>query len=177
MVFSVPRDFRYGVLRALRDEDVDGMLEWMHDPEIAKVFSQDFLSVDKRKALAFIESSHNASDSMHFAISGDDDEYLGTVSLKGIGGVAGAAEYAIATRRHAHGTGIAMKATFDLLRIAFERLRLDTVYLYVRETNGRAIAFYRKVGFLPSPAYSGVAGEDYLWFSFHKTTFSSRFSQ
>ena len=158
MVFSVPRDFRYGVLRALRDEDVDGMLEWMHDPEIAKLFSQDFLSVDKRKALAFIESSHNASDSMHFAISGDDDEYLGTVSLKGIGDVAGAAEYAIATRRHAHGTGIAMKATFDLLRIAFERLRLES---------HQGLADW-KIN-LTTTKFNSIA--------FHKTTFPSRFSQ
>lgn len=177
MGFSVPRGFRYGVLRALRDEDVDDMLEWMHDPDIAIVFSQDFMSVDRESAIAFIESSHNPSDSMHFAIAGDSDEYLGTVSLKGIGDVEGAAEYAIATRRRAHGTGIAMSATLDLLRYAFERLDLDTIYLYVRHTNERAIAFYRKVGFLPSDSYASVGGEDYLWFAFHKTALSPRISQ
>ena len=69
----------------------------------------------------------------------------GTISLKAI--TADSAEYAISTRRCAHGTGAAMAATSRILEIAFRELGLQRVYLNVLKDNGRANAFYRKAGF------------------------------
>ena len=57
------------------------------------------------------------------------------------------AEYSISTRSCAHGTGAAMKATKEIIRIAFEELVLERVYLNVLEESVRANAFYRKAGF------------------------------
>jgi diamine N-acetyltransferase len=132
-------------LRPLRAEDASLMLEWMQDSAIACFFRFDAMNMTEEKCRAFIESANREPGSLHYAIADERDEYLGTVSLKDISD--GRAEYAISTRRCAHGTGAAMQATKEILRIAFDELGLESVFLNVLEENLRANAFYRKAGF------------------------------
>lgn len=132
-------------LRSLRIEDAPLMLEWMKDPTIACFFQFDAASMTVEKCKAFIYSTFLDHKNRNYAIADENDEYLGTISLKNIEN--GRAEYAISTRKCAHGTGAALCATREILRIAFEELGLDTVYLNVLADNCRANAFYRKAGF------------------------------
>ena len=81
------------------------------------------------------------------------DEYLGTVSLKNISKENKCAEYAIVVRKIARGTGVARKATEDILDYAFNVLGLHKVYLNVLENNECAKRFYQKCGFM----YEGTA--------------------
>ena len=134
-------------LRPLLEKDAPFMLEWMTDPEITRFFRFDASRVTLDSCLAFIASVHDQPDAVHFAIVDGKDEYLGTISLKDIDRDKGCAEYAISTRKSAHGTGAAMQATRQILEYAFETLGLDRVYLNVLSENGRANAFYRKAGF------------------------------
>ena len=153
--FEVSNEFRLGCLRPLLEKDVPGMLEWMHDDGVNAMFQIDFAAVDEHRALSFIESSRQSSNSLHLAIVDMDDDYLGTISLKNIDAETGCAEYAIATRRIAHGTGIAMRATQELLCYAFSVLGLRRVWLNVIVDNKRARRFYEKLGFI----YEGLARE------------------
>ncbi len=121
------------------------MLEWMRDPSIARFFRFDAAGMTEEKCRAFIASADADPGSRHYAIADENDIYLGTISLKHIAD--GRAEYAISTRSCAHGSGAALQATRDILRIAFEELSLKTVYLNVLAENLRANAFYRKAGF------------------------------
>lgn len=132
-------------LRPLEEKDAAGMLEWMTDPSIAKFFRFDAASMTLDRCKAFIAGAGEQANCRHFAIVGETDEYLGTISLKDIEN--GSAEYAISTRACAHGTGAAMAATRQILAVAFDELRLERVYLNVLADNGRANAFYRKAGF------------------------------
>ena len=132
-------------LRPLHAEDASFMLEWMKDPTIACFFRFDAMSMTEEKCRTFIESANQDSSSLHYAIADERNEYLGTISLKGISD--SSAEYAICTRKCAHGTGAAMQATKEILRIAFEELGLNSVFLNVLKENQRANAFYRKAGF------------------------------
>lgn len=134
-------------LRKLEEKDVPFMLEWMHDPSIACFFRFDALSMTEEKCLEYIRTANSDDNSKHFAIADENDEYLGTISLKNIDYVKSEAEYAISTRKKAHGTGAAMIATKEILRLAFEDLGLKKVYLNVLKENKRANAFYHKVGF------------------------------
>ena len=134
-------------LRKLELKDAPLMLEWIQDPTIACFFRFDAQSMTVADCEKFIESTDDDSDSIHYAIVNEDDEYLGTISLKNIDYQKREAEYAISTRKRAHGTGAAMVATKEILRIAFEELELKRVYLNVLTENGRANAFYLKVGF------------------------------
>ena len=132
-------------LRPLEEKDAAGMLEWMTDPSITQYFRFDASSVTLKGCREFIANANKQADCRHYAIADAQDEYLGTISLKNIAD--GAAEYAISTRRSAHGTGAAMAATRRILEIAFQELDLKRVYLNVLKDNGRANAFYRKAGF------------------------------
>ena len=71
-------------LRKLQLKDVPLMLEWMHDEEAKHIFQNNFAEIDDVAAKKFVEDSFR-EDQQHFAIVDDqDDEYLGTISLKNI---------------------------------------------------------------------------------------------
>lgn len=134
-------------LRQLEMKDAPLMLEWMQDPAIACYFRFDAQSMTLAECEKFIKETPLDTSCRHYAIADENDEYLGTVSLKSIDNKKKEAEYAISTRKKAHGTGAAMAATKEILRIAFEELRLKRVYLNVLKENARANAFYIKAGF------------------------------
>lgn len=134
-------------LRPLEIKDAPLMLEWMQEPSIACFFRFDAQKMTLADCETFITGVSSDNNSKHFAIADENDEYLGTISLKHIDVDKREAEYAISTRKKAHGTGAAMIATKEILRIAFEDLGLKRVYLNVLKENGRANAFYKKAGF------------------------------
>lgn len=145
-------------LRRLADKDIPYMLEWMHDPQVNGNFQFDFQHATEASVQAFISSANADSDNLHLACANDDDVYMGTVSLKHIDRINGHAEYAVAFRTCAHGTGLAREATDALLRKAFGELALRRVYLNVLAHNKRAIAFYERAGF----RYEGALREHVL---------------
>lgn len=134
-------------LRKLELKDIPFMLEWMHDPSIACFFRFDAQSMTEESCRQYINTVNKDASSKHYAIVDESDEYLGTISLKNIDNVKKEAEYAISTRKKVHGTGAAMAATKEVLRIAFEEIGLKRVYLNVLVANKRANAFYHKIGF------------------------------
>lgn len=138
-------------LRRLEKKDADGMLEWMHDPEIQENFRFDASKKSKEDVLEFINNSRIemiAGKDIHYAIADDLDEYLGTISLKDVDAEARNAEYAISLRKKAQGRGIAAEATEELLRLAFDEYGLERVYLNVLAENKKAIHLYEKCGFV-----------------------------
>lgn len=135
------------MLRRLEEKDAPLMLEWMHDSGINCNFQADFASSTLESVLSFINDSFH-EESQNFAIIDEKDEYLGTISLKHISYKNANAEYAIVIRKKAQGTGVAMAATQELLKYAFEELKLHKVYLNVLEENVRAQKLYEKCGFV-----------------------------
>ena len=141
-------------LRELKKEDMEGMLEWMMDPDIRQNFRFSADKLDEKSVLTFIQNakiliSPREGCTIHYAIADDEnDEYLGTISLKEISTVNKNAEYAISLRKKAQGKGIGAKATKEILRLAFEEYGLERVYLNVLSDNIRAIKLYEKCGFI-----------------------------
>lgn len=86
-------------------------------------------------------------ENQHFAITDSKDEYMGTISLKHISEADHNAEYAIVTRKKAHGTGLAERATMEILKYAFNDLGLHRVYLTVLSDNIAARKLYENCGF------------------------------
>lgn len=134
------------MLRKLKEKDALLMLEWMHDEEICSGFQYPFADMTLVKAEDFIRHSYD-EENQHFAFVNEQDEYLGTVSLKHISHVNDKAEYAVVARKCAQGTGAAQRATEELLRYAFTELNLNKVCLSVLAENVRAQKFYEKCGF------------------------------
>lgn len=134
-------------LRKLCKKDAEFMLEWMKDPELTGNFRFSTDNVTFDSVTAFIEANSGEGQNLHYAIAEDNDEYLGTISLKAINHIDKNAEYAIALRKVAIGTGVAFNATKLIIDIAFNELKLKKVYLNVLAENTRAIRFYEKFGF------------------------------
>ena len=138
------------MLRQLKEEDTQFMLEWMHDSEINCWFQNDFSVFTEQQALEFIKNANEKKEDKkeyHYAISAPDGEYLGTISLKNIDMRNQNAEYAICLRRKAMGKGLAFQATQDILEMAFIKLHLNKVYLNVMSENEKAICLYERCGF------------------------------
>lgn len=139
-------------IRELKETDAPQMLEWMHDPDIQSCFKKNMMSVTLEEARKFCVISKipkviKQGDSLHFAIVDENDEYLGTISLKEIDLENRSAEYAITTRKKAHGQGVAKQATGLLLKKAFVEYGLHRVYLNVLADNEPAIRLYERCGF------------------------------
>lgn len=145
-------------LRLLEDSDIAGMLEWMHDPNVNCFFRFNAEEMTAEKVSAFIKQANDEIEqkiSYNFAISNENDEYLGTISLKNVDWSSRVAEYAISMRTSAQGKGIATNATNEILRYAFEELGLNRVFLNVLYENEKAIRLYEKCGF----RYEGIFKE------------------
>lgn len=134
-------------LRKLELKDAKLMLEWMKDERVNKFFRFDPDDITFETVTEFIRSSLDNTSNLHFAIAADNDEYMGTVSLKGISLSDGHAEYAISLRHSCQGKGAAKFATHEILKLAFEKLKLERVFLNVLSENFHAIGFYERIGF------------------------------
>ena len=135
------------IFRRLKIGDAPYMLEWMKDSSITSNFRTDFSTMELTNVEDFIKSSLEDKENIHFCVANDDDEYLGTISLKNIDQDNKNAEYAICLRKKAQGTNAASFGTQSLLSYAFNDIGLHRVYLNVYTDNERANAFYIKAGF------------------------------
>jgi len=126
------------------------MFEWMQESRVTSGLRIDFSTANQQTAEKFIAKDIESEDQVnrHFAIVNEQDEYLGTISLKNIDLQNKNAEYAIVLRAMAIGTNTATDASTALLSFAFQDLSLEKVYLNCLSDNRRAIAFYRKIGFV-----------------------------
>lgn len=155
------------------------MLEWMRDERVTVHYRKDFSVMTLENVRAFIVGSFNAKN-RHFAVVNATDEYLGTISLKNINAVDANAEYAIVIRGKMHCQGVGAKATYLILKYAFEELKLHRVYLNVLRNNQAAEKMYIKCGFI----YEGTFREhirtasgyhDLAWYGLTEDDFYKRY--
>lgn len=134
-------------LRKLELKDAPLMLSWMHDENVVENLHTDFTSKTLADCEEFIKAAHDISANIHFAITSDEDEYMGTVSLKHIDRENGNAEFAIIVRKEAMGRGYSWYGMESIIEKAFNEFDLNCVYWCVSRKNRRAIRFYDKHNF------------------------------
>ncbi len=160
-------------LRKLRKEDAEAMLEWMHDASVVSALRTDFASKTIEDCLSFIAMSENDPQNVHLAIADENDEYMGTVSLKNISEKS--AEFGITIRSCAMGKDFAIFGMKEIFKYGSERLGIENVYWCVDPVNTRALRFYDKNGFLRCPPPEKIAGytaeeiNRYYWYSYDCT--------
>ena len=160
-------------LRRLELKDAQPMQECMNDDNVNHFMRIHSMSFTVESCERFIESTWSDEKNKHFAIADDNDEWVGTISLKDIDLVKKEAEYAIVTASKVHGTGISHEASREILRYAFKDLKLERVYLYLSTKNVRANRFYTKFGFhfdRTDKSLMEINGnkEDINWYSMSK---------
>lgn len=137
------------ILRELRLVDAPAMLEWMQNTFVTDGLHGDYSNVSLESAESFIHKSRSTvpGQDIHMCISSDDNEYMGTVSLRHIAIDSAVAELALVVRENAMGKGYAWYGMVEMLRYAFEKLGIESVYWRVNEKNSRALRFFDKHGF------------------------------
>jgi len=155
-------------LRELKKEDALLMLEWMHDDEIVRDMKTDFSKKTIDDCESFIEASITDKENLHLAIVNDEDEYMGTVSLKHIKD--STAELGITVRRCAMGKGFSRYGMETIFEFGRKRYAIKTVYWCVDPDNKRAVHFYDKNSYKRCEAPEQVVGysdeemERYYWY-------------
>ena len=134
-------------LRMLEQKDAPFMLEWMHDDDVVKDLFANFKEKTIDDCKNFIAYSQKSETDLNLAIVGDDDEYLGTVSLKHIDKEEKTAEFAITVRKKTMGTGASAFGMKAILEKGINELGLDKIFWCVNEINARAVRFYDKNGY------------------------------
>ena len=132
-------------LRKLELKDAPLMLAWMHDRNVTKNLRTNFASKTLQDAENFIRCSWKDKENINLAIVSDEDEYMGTVSLKNIEN--NAAEFAITVRAEAMGKGYSWFGMESIIEKAFNEYCLESVYWCVSRDNTRAVRFYDKHNF------------------------------
>lgn len=131
-------------LRKLEEKDAPLMLEWMHDDSVVHFMQTDFASKTIDDCRNFIGAAQDITKNVHMAIVDDNDEYMGTVSLKDIHN--GSAEFAITVRKCAMGRGYSSYGMKEIIKKG-KSMGLNTIYWCVSKENYRAIKFYDKNGY------------------------------
>ena len=157
-------------LRPLQAKDAALMLEWMHDPSVVQDLQANFAEKTIDDCLAFIKSSADSTHDLHLAIVDDNDEYMGTVSLKHIHD--NSAEFAITIRNCAMGKGFSAYGMQSIIKKGFDELALQNIYWCVSPKNQRAVRFYDKhcyprvdVNLLQPPGYTPEQCSSYIWYA------------
>lgn len=159
-------------LRKLELKDATLMLVWMHDKSVTEKLRTDFSSKTLLDAENFIKRSWDDKENVNLAIASDEDEYMGTVSLKHIEN--GSAEFAITVRAEAMGRGYSWFGMKSIIEKAFNEYDLESVYWCVSRENTRAVRFYDKHNFkevidIPKKMIDRYAGVKNLkWYSVFK---------
>lgn len=156
-------------LRRLELRDAPLMLSWMHDKRVTKNLKTDFASKTVQDAESFIKWSWEDKKNVNLAIASDEDEYMGTVSLKHI--EEGSAEFAITVRFDSMGRGYSWFGMESIIEKAFSEFGLESIYWCVSRENTRAVRFYDKHNFheafdIPQKVlgrYEGI--ENLKWYS------------
>lgn len=132
-------------LRKLELKDAPLMLAWMHDKRVTEKLRTNFASKTLEDAENFIRWSWEDKDNVNLAIASDEDEYMGTVSLKHIEN--GTAEFAVTVRYEAMSRGYSWFGMESIIDKAFNEYGIESVYWCVSRDNARAVRFYDKHNF------------------------------
>jgi RimJ/RimL family protein N-acetyltransferase len=130
-------------LEPLRDEDSDALFAWINDRELVEL-SAVFRPVSRAEHDAWFAAVRARDDVVIYAIR-EDDALVGTCQLI-MDGTSAELRIRIGVRS-AQGRGIGTRAVRELVRVGFEELGLERIWLQVFDVNARAIRAYERAGF------------------------------
>ena len=136
------------VLRPFRDEDLDALVAYRNDPEVARY--QDWEGISRDDALSMVraqtQTSLGAPAGGSRSPSSRDGELVGDLGLfLGADGRSAALGFTLA-RQH-QGLGLAREALSGLIDALFERAELERLEAVTDTRNAPAMALLERLGF------------------------------
>lgn len=168
-------------LRAIRNEDLDEMLDMFSDFEQVRqfVFPGPPFPPTRKDEQNFIESNSMMKETYNFAIETLEGEYIGGCGIPKIGWVSRVAMVGIwLGREEFQGKGYGSDAMRVLCRFLYDQVNVRKIALTVYGFNKRAIRSYEKVGFrvegrLREAMYRNGSYHDVIWMGMFQDEFEA----
>lgn len=140
-------------LRAIERTDIPNFVRWLNDREVTEnllINSPLSRAMEERWFERQLEIPPEAGQTMAIEVLKNDQWlHVGNTGLHEVESVNRAAEFGIFIGEKAYwNQGFGREATRLTLKHGFEDLNLNRIYLYVYETNPRAIKAYEAAGFV-----------------------------
>jgi len=137
-------------LRAVQGSDCEGGWRWLNDREVTLHYSRGYPVSRAEQQVWLDEASRQTSPpAIVLAIDTLEGRHIGIINLDGSDRENRSAELGIMIgEKDCWRRGYGTDAIITLLRFAFDEINLNRVWLDVNAENGRAIACYRKCGFV-----------------------------
>ncbi len=137
-------------LRPIEREDLPRYVSWFGDAEVRRhllVYLPFSLAQEEQWFAGMLERLAAGSDVV-LAVETTEGVHIGSIGLHGIDWKNRHAELGIVIGAKSHwGQGYGSDAIRTLLRLAFEEMNLNRIFLHVDADNLRAIRCYEKCGF------------------------------
>lgn len=146
------------LLRPISVDDTDNIVRWRNSEQVKKnLFSQ--ANITRESHLEYLKRFVETGRCKQFIIEVTDSHLdIGTVFIKNIDEDNRKAEFGILIGEEcARGKGYGTAATNQMLKIAFEKYKMNRVYLHVIEDNIAGIKAYLNAGF----AKEGILKEEF----------------
>jgi RimJ/RimL family protein N-acetyltransferase len=149
------------VLRILDQGDSDLLFKWINDPEVVR-FNAKYHPVQRVQHDVWFAAVNENSDVLYRMIQDPlSFQTVGSCQLLRDSSSAKTAELRIRIGEKASwGKGIGSEAVRELMQLGFTSNFCESVYLWVRSDNERAIKSYQKNGFVAVDMKSDVAFDD-----------------
>lgn len=149
------------LLRPLLASDVELLRKWRNDEKNSVYLrSIPFITPDMQKK--WYEDYLNRNNEVFFAIEAVDlqNRVVGSLSLYDIDSNTCMFGKLLVGDEEAHGKKIGVSATIAAIKIAFDILDLDKVYLYVYANNAPALKAYKEAGFKMIDSHKDCDGNE-----------------
>lgn len=137
-------------LRAIRDDDADGLFVVFSDPEAMRFWSASPVAdIEQiRERIRLVRDWFTAREGLQWAIAlHDDDRCVGTATLFNISPPNRRAEFGCSLARMLWGQGIAREAVGMMLRFGFDHLGLERIEADIDPRNANSIRLVERMGF------------------------------
>jgi|ERR1700687_2004481 len=137
-------------LRAYEKSDADALMRWFSDEEVTRWLGPTDLPISRAKQEKFIElASASGDDAKYFAIETLDGKLVGDCGLRSIDWKSRKAEFFITIGgKQLWDKGYGSDALRVVIRLAFDKMNLNRLWLTVLVDNPRAVRCYEKCGFV-----------------------------
>lgn len=148
------------ILKPLSAKDIDFVMAWVNDPEVIKNFQNFDKKISRAEESSFIKKLISSKNDRTFSIfKKDNKEYVGQISINQISWQNKLGRLSIFISRQHWGQGYGQEAIPLILKIAFNKLKLNKIWLIVYAENKKGLHLYRKIGFKKE----GLLEEEYFW--------------
>jgi len=137
------------LIRPLKKKDLKQTIFWLQDPDVNKFLSNNFSDLTYDKELEWLKEMNSSLIDFVFGIEDvKTKKYIGNCGIHKVDWENKICEFGIFIGdKNYWGHNFGTDSTKAIIKLAFKKLKLKKIKLFVYEYNNRAINTYKKCGF------------------------------